>query len=57
MVKGYDTSEYYTNYRRFNKEDFTECQYLREYQYRLIESSLKDESELEDFLLQNINVE
>ena len=54
MVKGYNTSEYYTNYRRFNKEDFTECQYLREYQYRLIESSLKDESELEDFLLSNI---
>ena len=26
------------------------------YQYRLIESSLKDESELEDFLLQNIKV-
>lgn len=54
MVKGYDTSEYYTNYRRFNKENFTECRYLREYQYRLIESSLKDESELEDFLLSNI---
>lgn len=28
-----------------------------EYQYRLIESSLKDESELEDFLLQNIKVD
>lgn len=54
MIAGYDTSEYYTNYRRFNKEDFTECRYLREYQYRIIESSLKDESELEDFLLSNI---
>ena len=28
-----------------------------EYQYRLIESSLKDESELEDFLLSNIKVD
>ena len=27
------------------------------YQYRLIESSLKDESELEEFLLENIKVE
>ena len=27
------------------------------YEYRLIESSLKDESELEDFLLQNIKVD
>lgn len=29
----------------------------REYQYRLIESSLKDESELGDFLLQNIKID
>ena len=28
-----------------------------DYQYRLIESSLKDESELEDFLLNNIKVD
>ena len=27
------------------------------YEYRLIESSLKDESELEDFLLSNIKVD
>ena len=54
MIKGFDTSEYYINYRRFNKENFTECRYLREYQYRVIESSLKDESDLEDFLLSNI---
>ena len=57
MVKWYDTSEYYINYRRFNKEDFTECRYLREHQYRVIESALKDESELEGFLLNNIKVE
>ena len=56
MVKGCNTSEYYINYWRFNKENFTECWYLREYEYRLIESSLKDENELEDFLLQNIKV-
>ena len=57
MVKGFDTSEYYTNYRRFNKENFTECRYLRECQYRIIESSLKNESELEDFLLSNIKLD
>lgn len=57
MVKGYDTSEYYINYRRFNKENFTECRYLREYQYRVIESALKDESELESFIFDNIKVD
>ena len=31
--------------------------YGKDYRYWLCESSLKDESELEDFLLQNINVE
>ena len=30
---------------------------MEKYEYRLIESSLKDESELEDFLLSNIKVE
>ena len=57
MIKGFDTSEYYTNYRRFNKENFTECRYLREYEYRLIESSLKDEMDLERFLLDNIKID
>ena len=57
MVKGYDSSEHYINYRRFNKEDFTECWYLREYQYRVIESALKNEGELEDFLLSNIKLD
>jgi len=28
-----------------------------DYRYRVIESSLKDENELEDFLLSNINVD
>lgn len=35
----------------------TEIWQDEQYKYRLIESSLKDESELEDFLLQNIKVE
>ena len=30
---------------------------MERYEYRIIESSLKDESELEDFLLSNIKVE
>lgn len=30
---------------------------MERYEYRLIESSLKDESELEDFLLSNIKIE
>jgi len=34
--------------------DNWEERYSTEYQFRLIESSLKDESELEDFLLQSI---
>ena len=45
------------NYWRYNKKDLTEWWYMRNYQYRLIESSLKDESELEQFLLDNINVD
>ena len=45
------------NYWRYNKKDLTEWWYMRNYQYRLIESSLKDESELEDFLLQNIKID
>lgn len=31
--------------------------YIQDYEYRLIESSLKDESELEQFLLSNIKVD
>ena len=43
------------------KNEYNECcyQYLYDkscYEYYLLESSLKDESELEDFLLQNIKV-
>lgn len=44
-----------------NNDDITETADRnirdRDYQYRLIESSLKDESELEDFLLNNIKVD
>ena len=42
------------NYQWDNECD-TNCCY-DDYEYRLIESSLKDESELEDFLLSNIKV-
>jgi len=43
------------NYQWDNECD-TNCCY-DDYEYRLIESALKDESELEDFLLSNIKVE
>jgi len=57
MINANDTpEENIINYWRYNKEDLTEWRYMRNYQYRLIESSLKDESELKDFLLQNIKV-
>lgn len=39
-----------------NKKDLTEWWYMRNYQYRLIESALKDESELESFILDNIKI-
>ena len=38
-------------------EDANDYEVLSDLEYRLIESSLKDESELEDFLLQNIKIE
>lgn len=41
---------------RWDNECDTNCCY-DDYEYRLIESSLKDESELEDFLLSNIKVD
>ena len=57
MINANDTPEENAiNYWRYNREDLTEWRYMRNYQYRLIESSLKDESELKDFLLQNIKV-
>jgi len=57
MVNANDTPEENAiNYWRYNKKDLTEWWYMRNYQYRVIESALKDESELEQFLLQNIKV-
>jgi len=46
--------EYWRWYTKYN----TKAEYWDEwdYEYYLIESSLKDENELEDFLLQNIKV-
>ena len=38
----------------YNRDSDTYWFTIQEYQYRLIESSLKDESELEEFLLSNI---
>ena len=37
-------------------EDTNDYKVLSDLEYRLIESALKDESELEDFLLSNIKV-
>lgn len=40
----------------YNRDSDTYWFTIQEYQYRLIESALKDESELEKFLLDNIKV-
>ena len=49
-------NQYKKEYRRWYTKHNTKCEYWDEwdYEYYLIESSLKDESELEDFLLSNI---
>lgn len=53
----------YWNIREYYSEQDNWWIYLRKlngednYEYRLIESALKDESELEDFLLSNIKVD
>ena len=44
---------YWQNIALIHSEEYDYC----DYQYWIIESSLKDESELEDFLLQNIKVD
>lgn len=41
----------------YNRDSDTYWFTIQEYQYRLIESALKDESELESFLLENIKVD
>lgn len=48
---------YYKDIDDDNLISWENIQPTTEYEYRLIESSLKDESELEDFLLQNIKVD
>ena len=44
----------WTNWQWWEPEN---CFDYTDYEYRLIESSLKDESELEDFLLDNIKID
>jgi hypothetical protein len=39
------------------RTDLRKSCYPHDYEYRLIESSLKDESELEQFLLDNIKID
>ena len=43
-------------YKRENDEGNGLIYYCDEYQYYIIESSLKDESELEDFILDNVKI-
>lgn len=52
-------NQYKKEYRRWYTKHNTKAEYWDEwdYEYYLIESSLKDESELEDFLLQNIKID
>lgn len=50
-------SKWDSNYVYFNIHGTWKAYEHWNYEYRLIESALKDESELEQFLLQNINVE
>ena len=59
MVKEHTSLDKEMRWRRIRPYDAEwENKYMyNTYQYRLIESSLKDESELEDFLLQNIKVD
>lgn len=57
MIKGVDEPEEFINYWRYNTKDFTEMWYIKEYKYWLIQSALKDESELEDFLLNSIKLD
>ena len=49
------TKDYYDDFENSNSK-MLDLAIDNRYEYRLIESSLKDESELEDFLLQNIKV-
>ena len=54
MVEDIDCA--YCKYIQNDEEKWYETK-SNDYEYRLIESSLKDESELEDFLLSNIKVD
>jgi hypothetical protein len=61
MVKGNGQYESYAWIRAYEDERDSE-EYTSEYgastaEFYLLESSLKDESELEDFLLSNIKIE
>lgn len=59
MVKKIKEENYVKNYEEYGDWEcwFFTSRYDDNYQYRLIESALKDESELEQFLLENIKVE
>ena len=43
-------------YKADENNDINDANYMSEFYYWLLEASLKDESELEDFLLQNIKI-
>ena len=44
-------------YKADENNDIDDANYMSEFYYWLLESALKDESELEEFLLQNIKVD
>jgi len=53
MVDNLCETRYWRNYFELDEIEYNQP----DYQYWVIESSLKDESELEYFLLQNIKIE
>lgn len=54
LIKGNTKEAYYWQYKTPLWAEWAKTYRKADYQYRLIESALKDESELEDFLLSNI---
>lgn len=56
-----DESQFRDNYLYYEwtceRDDYTEFNYANDYEYWLIESALRDEDKLEEFLLDNIKVD
>ena len=56
ITKSYKDSKDWTKHWGYNWDKYLKWYDMYNYQYRIIESALKDESELEQFLLENIKV-